>query len=477
MNSNNHIRFIFKNIGQIVDAEISLNQMTVIAGKNSVSKTYITYLIFGFLDYIKSISVNETWQQLISKQLLNSTRKTEIDMAKLAKDLPKFIEKVAKDYSKIAYQLLSFEPDSESLKNFSFNVIIDNLNIDYTKPLLTQDIEIAQNIKIELNLSNQKGKIYIYPIIQNHAEINEHMYSIMSSYIVSAIMNYFFSQLFPLPFIVTSERTGVSIFYRELDTARSALIDTLQQNSSLLGKASDSLMKKHIARYPLPIKLNMDFIRNIFDISKNKSNLKPSLKSFISKQISNGRYTFDKHLNQIFFIPKSDLKLKLPIHSSSSSVKSLLLFDAYINFVADQNQILIIDEPELNLHPDNQRKMARFLAMLANSGVKVLFTTHSDYIVKELNNLIMLYEIGAHNQSSIITHFNKTYQSAYSNDMPIPPKEVDCYTIVENDKGFHAHKTEIDRYGVNLSILDDEINNLSEISQILYNELDNDYYQ
>ena len=216
----------------------------------------------------------------------------------------------------------------------------------------------------------------------------------------------------------------------------------------------------------------MDFIRNIFDISKNKTTIKPNLKSFISKHISNGKYTFDKHLNQIFFVPKSELKLKLPIHSTSSSVKSLLLFDAYINFVADQNQILIIDEPELNLHPDNQRKMARFLAMLANAGIKVLFTTHSDYIVKELNNLIMLYGIGVNNQSSIITHFNRTYHSGYSEDMPIRPEHVNCYTIIENEDGFHSHKSDIDQYGINLSILDDEINNLSEISQILYNELE-----
>jgi hypothetical protein len=42
------------------------------------------------------------------------------------------------------------------------------------------------------------------------------------------------------------------------------------------------------------------------------------------------------------------------------------------------------------LHPENQCRIARLLARLVNAGIKVFITTHSDYIVKELNTLIML---------------------------------------------------------------------------------------
>lgn len=55
-----------------------------------------------------------------------------------------------------------------------------------------------------------------------------------------------------------------------------------------------------------------------------------------------------------------------------------------------KNDLLIIDEPELNLHPENQRKVARLFARLVNCGIKVFITTHSDYIIKEINTLIML---------------------------------------------------------------------------------------
>ena len=54
--------------------------------------------------------------------------------------------------------------------------------------------------------------------------------------------------------------------------------------------------------------------------------------------------------------------------------------------------MLVLDEPELNLHPANQRRLARFIAALVRHGVKVFLTTHSDYIIKELNILIMLHQ-------------------------------------------------------------------------------------
>jgi energy-coupling factor transporter ATP-binding protein EcfA2 len=50
----------------------------------------------------------------------------------------------------------------------------------------------------------------------------------------------------------------------------------------------------------------------------------------------------------------------------------------------------MIDEPELNLHPDNQRRLARLLARLVRAGHRIIVSTHSDYLVREINNLILL---------------------------------------------------------------------------------------
>ena len=75
---------------------------------------------------------------------------------------------------------------------------------------------------------------------------------------------------------------------------------------------------------------------------------------------------------------------------SSSAVRSLLDIGFYLRHVAKPGDLLMIDEPELNLHPENQRRVARLFSRLVNLGIKVFITTHSDYIIKELNTLIML---------------------------------------------------------------------------------------
>ena len=75
---------------------------------------------------------------------------------------------------------------------------------------------------------------------------------------------------------------------------------------------------------------------------------------------------------------------------SSSCVRSLLDLGYYIKHIAQKNDLLMIDEPEMNLHPENQRKIARLFAALANIGINVYITTHSDYILREFSTLVVL---------------------------------------------------------------------------------------
>ena len=82
----------------------------------------------------------------------------------------------------------------------------------------------------------------------------------------------------------------------------------------------------------------------------------------------------------------------IPLHLASSSaweLSSLHFFLKYI-YELDDDRLIIIDEPESHLDTTNQIRLARLLAEMVNAGLQILITTHSDYIVKEVNNLIML---------------------------------------------------------------------------------------
>ncbi|MEZ4787035.1 MAG: AAA family ATPase [Flavobacterium haoranii] len=58
--------------------------------------------------------------------------------------------------------------------------------------------------------------------------------------------------------------------------------------------------------------------------------------------------------------------------------------------MAKEGDLLIIDEPESHYTLKNQRLMAKLIVAIINIGGKVFITTHSDFLVKELNNLILL---------------------------------------------------------------------------------------
>ena len=111
--------------------------------------------------------------------------------------------------------------------------------------------------------------------------------------------------------------------------------------------------------------------------------------SWMTSPISSGGEYIAGSNDTVYFRP-SRKQTKLTMDESSSAVRSLLDIGFYLRHVANPGDLLMVDEPELNLHPENQRRVARLFACLVNLGIRVFVTTHSDYIVKELNTLIML---------------------------------------------------------------------------------------
>ena len=79
---------------------------------------------------------------------------------------------------------------------------------------------------------------------------------------------------------------------------------------------------------------------------------------------------------------------ELPIQGAASLVRALAGLDLYCRRWAERGDLLIIDEPEMNAHPDAQLRITELLATLVNQGVRVLLTTHSPYIVDHLVTLV-----------------------------------------------------------------------------------------
>lgn len=83
----------------------------------------------------------------------------------------------------------------------------------------------------------------------------------------------------------------------------------------------------------------------------------------------------------------------LPLTRASSMVSELAPVVLYLRYLVRPGDVLIIEEPESHLHPRLQVVLARHLARLARSGVRVIVTTHSEWLLDQFANLVRLSEL------------------------------------------------------------------------------------
>ena len=370
-----------KNIGILKQAEFSLGDLTIICGENNTGKTYAAYTLYGFL---------RSWRDLVHIPISNHQVHTLLTDNSLNIELAQYVEKAnqilveaCKRYSEQLDNI--FAAPEGTFQNSEFHVepstihiskqgVINRIISHNEQFLISSRKEGSEELILTLTVNRQEGK-KIDPVL-----VKSRMSSIINRVV--------FSNCFPRNLISSVERTGVAIFQKELDFARNRLLEEMASANKQIDPRQ--LLSKSYQRYPLPIENNVDFSRQLEDIAKSKS--------FIAKEhpeiledfadIVGGEYTVTQN-DQLYYIPKGT-RHKLTMVESSSTVRSLLDLSFYLNCVAERGDLLMVDEPELSLHPENQRRIARLFARLANIGVKVFITTHSDYIVKELNTLIML---------------------------------------------------------------------------------------
>ncbi len=60
----------------------------------------------------------------------------------------------------------------------------------------------------------------------------------------------------------------------------------------------------------------------------------------------------------------------------------------YLRHLVEPEDVLIIEEPESHLHPAMQVEFTRQLAGLVRAGIRVIVTTHSEWVLQELANVV-----------------------------------------------------------------------------------------
>lgn len=376
------MKISIKHLGALDQAEFSLGDLTIICGCNNSGKTYATYALYGFLSFWREIFTIGISQDIINELL--SKGSIRIDLHSFVAEANAIIARGCEAYAK---QLpMVFAAPTDRFKTSEFKVKI-----------VPPDIELAT--VFERRIQAAKGDIFLLSKEEHSEELAVTLLverekfqlppEVVRRVIGDAIKEIVFGRVFPNPFIASAERTGAAIFRKELNFARNRLLEEVSKSDCKKINPLELLTKAY-KDYALPVKANVDFTRELESLVKKNSFIAEKHPSVLVDfaDIIGGEYTVTNE-DILSFIPKGK-RIKLSMDESSSAVRSLLDLGFYLRHVAKQGDLLMVDEPELNLHPENQRRVARLFARLLNLGVKVFITTHSDYIIKELNTLIML---------------------------------------------------------------------------------------
>lgn len=379
------MKISIKNLGAIKQAEFTLGELTIICGGNNTGKTYATYALFGFLSFWRdafSIKVqDEDVQRLLNEGTI------ELELKDYINDASQILKNGCKAFTKQLTHV--FASSDKHFTETYFAVALDPNDIQ-PSPAFERTMGAAKAQLFSISKKENSPLVTISLLVQKE-KVKIHQ-EVINRIIGDALKDIIFGHLFPHPFIASAERTGAAIFRKELNFARNRLLEEMSSMEKDINPFE--LLSKVYTDYALPVKSNVEFTRQLEEFAKKESFIAKDHPAILNDftDIIGGDYLVTKN-DELYYVPKGK-KIKLTMDESSSAVRSLLDIGFYLRHVATPGDLLMVDEPELNLHPENQRRVARLFARLVNIGIKVFITTHSDYIIKELNTLIMLNQRG-----------------------------------------------------------------------------------
>lgn len=455
------MKFSIKNLGPIKDAQLELGDLTIVCGKNNTGKTYLTYSFFDFLSFVLyGVKISPLSDEI---DTFTTTGKAVIDLMGLVDkynsyfkngNMKSFMEKlpgllaVHEDFVKDA--AFEFETNTDELKQAIIDCQFSALRVRVSGSTFIVGKKKSGQTTVECRLENRVDEKAGTEKTDNQPakDIIIRQLQLLITYIINSRM--------PDAFIITCERTGASVFRNEFIIYKNLALE----DDESIDRLKELRERFEFKGYPLPIRKDLDFVLRFNEAVANKSFIAqnhPEIISLLSTVVG-GEYAIQEP-NIVKFKPTGK-DVSLTLVESSSSVRSLTELNFYLKHKAEKGQILMVDEPELNLHPEAQRKIARILARLVNVGVKVLITTHSDYIIRELNALIMMKNISEAHFQTINEQF------AYDKGELLDFNHVKCYILADGKTLPMAIDGE---YGLSVESFDNTIQQFNQLYRILLN--------
>jgi len=447
----------FTNLGPIKSGEIDIKPLTIFIGPNNTGKTYSAYCLYGVLDqnwlpFYADHTDLDIYDEFIDQ--ISKRGYVEIDLERIIKENS---ELLLNDLCKVFTEEIIYRFMQTSKKDIfeaaritvelsygDLELMLEHLpNVEMSGGIgVAKDKEL---IAIEKKKKNTNLKIYTKVEDEGDREIlikflsdREILRKALIANMLTIILGCIRRDIVVLP----AERLALVTLYRYLGKRGIKIADlTSEEMFDNADKLKDFIRDIMFIsyKYSMPIRDFIAFLDDLTEISmefesddKTKEKRKEfiQLSEMIENDILKGRVVLER--KEKIATPILEFELdngkRLELHLTSTAVKELTGLVLYFRYLIDKGDILIIDEPEMNLHPEAQAKLLEIITIAVNKGVKVILTTHSPYIVDHVINLMEGYYIKDKiEENNLDKYLFLGYKESF-----ISPEKVGAYFFSEN---------------------------------------------
>lgn len=419
----NKVGIRINELGPVKNQEIELKPVMLFTGESSLGKSYVNFLAY-YLFYV--FSSERMYDFLLEKIGIDVNDEKEFSFELKAAEL---IEWMQNDVKKFFIYLYNFD-------DFKCDVVFnfENKEDSYKLKGIIQNSKISDNDVVSFLIDINGKKFHAYsPPLQR-----------IDKFVCRTIRRQ-----------LCFKFLGSDVFHSFLlPPGRASLLTgdyTVLSGSSKLGLYDLFLRDNDL--------INTMALRNRLT---NRSN------EFFNYQIHSlikGDLISDK---DGLFLVTEDLQ-RIPLGAAASSIKELTPLLQLVLSGSFSYSAICIEEPEAHLHPEMQISIADLLAACINENVFMQITTHSDYFLQRINQLL---KYGCIKEQSSQRYQEICDETGHQPEQYLDRANVNAYFFSSENGKTKIEPLAIGNNGIPMTTFFNAVGVLSKEDEFLENELE-----
>lgn len=415
-----------KDFGPIAEATVELRPFTVFVGASNTGKSYLAILLYALHQFFGSLA--DVRGRGFAPNLLRVLRQRTRRMSPTQiREIGVWLEQTL-DETKGQHRL-----DAALPENIAAMVRPALLGVDHLAPVLDADVQRCFGVATSRALIRQSAAKRAS--IELRREFNDGIHQLAYNFAIERRQSLFTSAIpADAPLRIQGERRLLRWANTVMDRLASPFVladlvvpyavGTLARPvhylpadragvmhahrvvvSSLIGRASRGGLE---VESPLPALSGVlaDFLERLIEMGdESKALASRPLAERLESEILGGAVRTSRSAigYPSFHYRPAKWRNDLPLMNTSSMVSELAPVVLYLKHVVRPGDVLIIEEPESHLHPAMQVSFTRYLASVVKAGIRVVVTTHSEWVLEALANLVRLSEVAKSRRPEIAT--------------------------------------------------------------------------